>query len=50
MVTEMLAGKKIVDAISGADDAAGCADEPLGAAIDRVVVRKDVVGNMMESC
>ena len=48
LVARMLAGMRLVATVSGADDAAGCADEPLGAAIDRVIVRKDVVGKMKE--
>jgi len=52
MVASLLAGKKLVD-VSGADVAAGAgadrvADEPLGAAIDRLIVRHNVVGKMKE--
>ena len=52
LVARMLAGKRLVADVSGADDAAGSgddrADEPLGAAIDRLLVRDDVVGKMKE--
>ena len=54
LVAELLAGKMLVDDVSGADVAAGsgadrAADEPLGAGIDRLLVRDDVVGKMKES-
>ena len=59
LVTELLAGKMLVDDVSGADVAAGSGanhaadepdepDEPLGVAIDRLIVRHGVVGEMKE--
>ena len=55
LVAELLAGKMLVD-VSGADVAAGSGanhaadepDEPLGVAIDRLIVRHGVVGEMKE--
>ena len=59
LVTELLAGKMLVDDVSGADVAAGSGanhaadepdepDEPLGVAIDRLIIRHGVVGKMKE--
>ena len=56
LVAKLLAGKMLVDNVSGADVAAGsgaghaadATDEPLGVAIDRLVVRHDIVGTMKE--
>ena len=59
LVAELLAGKMLVDDVSGADVAAGSGanhaadephepDEPLGVAIDRLILRHDIVGTMKE--
>ena len=59
LVTELLAGKMLVDDVSGADVAAGSGanhaadepdepDEPLGVGIDRLILRHDIVGTMKE--
>jgi len=59
LVAELLAGKMLVDDVSGADVAAGSGanhaadepdepDEPLGVGIDRLILRHDIVGTMKE--
>ena len=56
LVAKLLAGKMLVDNVSGADVAAGsgaghaadATDEPLGVAIDRLILRHDIVGTMKE--
>ena len=59
LVASLLAGKMLVDDVSGADVAAGSGanhaadepdepDEPLGVAIDRLIIRHGVVGEMKE--
>ena len=56
LVAKLLAGKMLVDNVSGADvaarsgagHAADATDEPLGVAIDRLILRHDIVGTMKE--